>query len=184
MSTRKRVAAFTLVEILIVVSIIGVVASMMPRLIRRAPTTEWSHVLNELNNLIYFARQEAIGKQHVYRLAFHAPTKGEHTMLVEHEQENPKKPGTKQFVPVSSDYISTLYSLPEVIKIDAVYLGKKEQLSEQKQRAFCHVVHNGLVQDCMIHMSRVLKEKETKVSFTVQPFLGVFELHEGTMKPR
>ena len=183
MLVRKRVAAFTLIEFLLVLGIIGVLLRFAPRLIRRSPNIEWSHVLDEMNNLIRFTRQEAISRQSVYRLVFNASRKNEHSIYVEREEDDPEKPGMKHFVPVFSDYFNPTYSLPEMLKIDAVYLGKREQLAEQKQQAYCYVIHNGLVQDVIVHMRRFENNQESWASFTVEPFLGVFSYHDGRVKP-
>lgn len=168
----KRVPAFSLLEVLIVVFIIGVAASMvMPRLLRRSPAIEWRSVRDELNNMLYFARQEAITSQKIHRLTFNRP---ERVITVEVEAGE-KKPGEPIYEPVYSHYFTSRYEVPEQLSLTRLRLGKKELFSEHKGRGWCYVLPHGLVEDIALTIERTDKDETQKRTFTVAPFLGVFE---------
>jgi prepilin-type N-terminal cleavage/methylation domain-containing protein len=177
--------AFTLFEILVVILLIGVIASVfLPRMLRqRKPTLEWSVILDDLNNLVLFARQEAIANRQTYRLRFQANPKGRDTIRVEVEKDNPEKPGTKKYDVVSSYYFKTFYELEPQVRIKAVYLGKHEQLAENHGIAMCYVIPEGLVEDIMIHMVRNMNGVEVVMTYKMNPFAGKFEMLDGLVKP-
>ena len=179
-----RRCGFTLMEVMLTVVVIGIIAGLtLPRLLRRPPVTEWPNILSQLNDMIYFARQEAISDQTVYRLAFYRKERPPDRVVVESQQDNPEKPGTKIFTAVSSEYFETTYILPPEVRIEAVYLGKQEQLDENKGVGYCHVIHDGLVQDILLHMRRVVDGVEATGSFTVEPFMGTFTFEPGLTRP-
>lgn len=177
-------SAFTMVEMMVVLLLIGVVASyLLPRLNRRSPAVEWATILRDLDNIIFFTRQEAIANQKVYRLAFKSNNKAPDEVRIEQELDDLEKPGKKIYQLVSSYYFTTTYLFDPAIKLDAVYLGKQEMLADQRGVAYCYVISDGLVQDVMIHLVRKLDNVETKGSFRMNPFFGKFEFYEGAVKP-
>ena len=182
--------AFTLIEVMVTVVIIGIMAVMIfPRMLRRSPNVEWAHVNKELNNLLYFARQEAILNKEIYRLAIE--TKGpEHIISVETQKPDPAKPGQKKYMHAPSEYFEARYTLPSALKIHAVYKGKQEQLEENKQVAHCYIIPDGLVEDMLIHMKRSNEKQsehestDTKGTFKIEPFFGTFTFSSGYSKPQ
>lgn len=175
---RER-SAFTLIEILIVVVVIGMMATMaLPRLIRKPPTAKWETVLDELNNLVYYARQKAISTQHTYRLHFESTRKLNDIVQVEIEKDDPEKPGQKLYLPEKSYYFNPIYKFPTEITIQAVYHGKKNMLEEHNNHAYCYIIPNGLVQDISLHLERTQDEEKTKKIFKTSPFFGKFELKD------
>jgi len=180
----KASSAFTMIEILIVVMLVGLMATMvMPRLFRRAPNTQWKNIADDVNNLIFFARQEAIANQGIYRVRFKRKSGQKTIAVVEQEQQNPEKPGTKIYVRAYSSYFNTQYEFADVISIDAVYLGKTNQMQENDGQAYCYVVPDGLVQPIIMHLTRKLKGKISKISLKMAPFLGTFKILEKHVKP-
>lgn len=168
----KHLPAFSLLEVLIVVFIIGVAASMvMPRLLRRSSAIEWTSIRDELNNMLYFARQESITSQKIHRLNFN---RSERLITVEVEAGE-KKPGEPLYEPVYSHYFTSRYELPEQLSLITLKLGKKELFSEHKGRGWCYVLPHGLVEDVALTIERTDKDETQTRTFTVGPFLGVFE---------
>lgn len=175
--------AFTLLEVMLVVVVIGFVATMvMPRLIRRSPSIEWKNVRDEINNLVYFARQAAITTLIPHRLTFDT-RKPNHVIRVEREEFDPENSEKKVFVPASAYYFKPEYRFPEGISMYEVYQGRVELLSENKGVAHCYVVGSGLVQDILLHIIRKQETGEARASLEMEPFFGVFELSDGFKKP-
>lgn len=183
-AARGLAPAFTLFEILIVMVVVGLLATMtLPRFVRKAPAAEWSNILDEVNNLVNYARQEAIATQNIYRINFHVPRTGNHTITVELEKDNPEKPGQKLYEPIKSYYFTPTYELPESIAIQAVYHGKEEQLAQNKNHGYCYVIPNGLVQEVVVHLTKEEKGQTAKKTLKTAPFLGEFNLTDGFEKP-
>ena len=181
---KKAVSAFTLVEMMVVIFLLGVMATtIVPRLLRRSPSVEWPNVLDDVNNLVFFARQEAIANHKLYRLTFKKSSKKSDCIMVEEEQEDPEKPQRKIFKQASSYIFNTKYTLPEETKISAVYHGREEMTAENKGQGFCHVIPDGLVQDILIHFTRATNEPQPYATFKMMPFFGKFEYLDGHVKP-
>lgn len=175
----KKLAAFTLLEILIVVVVIGIMATMtLPRLMKSPPESEWKTVLDELNNLVSYGRQEAIANKKVYRLHFIANRTSGDTVQVEVEKDNPEKPGDKIYSAISSYYFKPTYKVPQEITIQGVYIDKKNELEENKGNAYCYIVPDGLVQEVTVQMDREIKGQKSSMKFIMIPFFGNFEAHE------
>lgn len=165
--------AFSLVELLVVMFIIGLGASMvMPRLVRQPPNREWSAVTAELNNMLYFARQEAITSQKVHRLTFDEKKKEVRVEMLAGE----KQPGKPVYQPVHSHYFTSRYELPEGIRFTSLKLGKKELFAENKGLGWCYIIPHGLVQDIQLSLERSDDEKLSKHMIKAAPFLGTFEV--------
>ncbi len=173
-------SAFTLLELMIVIVVIGFMATItIPRLMRKSPNLEWENVLEEINNLVNFARQEAISHQKTYRLLFQINKRDQDTILVETENPDPEDPH-KTIYTAAKSYFKTIYNLPKEIRISAIHHG----VPQKKESYACFVIPNGLVQDILVHL--VKEEKNTtssKVSLKMSPFIGKFELFEGFIKP-
>jgi len=173
-----------MMEMMVVIFLIGILASiMLPRMARRAPQTEWKTILDDLNNLVFFARQEAMANQRVYRLAFRSVTTGADSVAVEEERPDPEKPQQKIYTPVSSYYFTPSYTFHDSIKIKAFYKGRKDVLEEEKGRAYCYVIPDGLVEDVLIQLTHKSENEETGGSFKMMPFFGKFEFFVGYEKP-
>ncbi len=176
--------AFTLLEMMVVITIMGVMAAIIvPRLVLRTPQAEWPMILSDLNDIVFFARQEAIANQKVYRLTFKTNANQPDTITVEEEKDDPEKPGRKMYQQVSSFYFNTRYTFHQSIKIKALYHGKQEELADNKGEGHCYVIHDGLVQDILLYLVRKDKSAEINTSFTVMPFFGKFQMHEGLVRP-
>ncbi len=180
----RRAAAFTLIEIMVVIVLIGAVtAFFLPRMMQRSPTLDWTHILDEMNNLVSFARQEAIANQKEYRLVFMQKPKRTGAVVIEKEQPDPDNPGKRFFVSITSDYAPTIYKFPPEIYINGIFDGKEEQLAMYKGRGYCYVIPDGLVQDVLIHLTRTYKGTKSAMSLRMKPFYGLFELVVGHVRP-
>ncbi len=174
---RQQSAAFSLIEIMIGLAIIGLGASvMMPRLLRRSPVVEWPALQQELNNILYFARQEAITTQKVHRLVLHEKKKTITVEVIAGEE----KPGVDRYIPAESNYFTSRYELPDSVRFGAVTLGKKNLFEENKGVAWCYIVPNGLIQQVSIQLLRDEGDGVQAKKFEAAPFLGTFDDTEDT----
>jgi len=176
--------AFTMIEMMVVIFLIGVVATIaIPKLAYKTPQAEWSTVLDDLNNLVLFARQEAISNQKIYRLTFNQNGEKPDSVTIELEGNDPEKVGKKIYTPVDSYYLKTRYEFHPSIKLKAFYHGKREQFYGGDGDNHCYIIHDGLVQDVLVHLSKIENNIEFKVSFKMMPFYGKFELIDGFARP-
>jgi hypothetical protein len=173
-----------MLEMMVVIFLIGVVATfVIPRIAYKTPQSEWSTILYELNNIALFARQEAISNQAVYRLNFKSGGTGPDMMIIEKEGRDPEKPEKKTYTQVSSNFLKIPYQFHKSVKIKAFYHGKKNDMIDNSGETCCYIVHDGLVQDVLIHLARTEKGGESRVSFKMMPFSGKFEQYDDFIKP-
>jgi type II secretory pathway pseudopilin PulG len=184
----RRPTAFTLIEILVVLVIGAFLMTTITKrlyLFRKKPSARWSAVLDEFNNMLQFARQEAITGKKNYRLLFKKNIKEQPDfIMVQIEEQDTESPNKKMYKQVDSDYFKTKYLFPKEIKMEAFYQNSSENMfDEQKGEGYCYVVPNGLSQSCMIHLIKKEDLYEDKVTFQVQTFIGEFEYFEDFIKP-
>ncbi|MBD3231306.1 prepilin-type N-terminal cleavage/methylation domain-containing protein [Candidatus Dependentiae bacterium] len=180
---RKYNSAFTLIEIIMVMVVVSIMATIIPRwLITKEPVTELNTVLNEFNDLLYYARQEAIATQKNYRLTFKSNITEPDFVLVEQEEKYPEDSSKKVYEQVFSSYFQTKYTLPYNIRMQALYHGKQNEFEQNKDYAYCYIIPNGLVQPIIIHIINKKDDQEDKVTFKIAPFLGKFELVENFVR--
>jgi Tfp pilus assembly protein FimT len=172
-----------MIELMVVIFLIGLMATMvLPRMFRRPPTVEWPNILDEMNNLVSFARQEAISNQQNYRLFFKAHREGSDALVVQSEQTDPKSSQKKIYSKTYSAYFDTMYNLAPQVKIVAVYKNGKE-VFQSKGEADCFVIPDGLVEDCLVHMRRTYEGTISEASFKMIPFMGIFNYQDGFIRP-
>lgn len=177
-------SAFTLIEMMVVITLIGIVMAVgLPKMMHRRPESELTTVLEDLNNLVFFARQEAISDQKVYRLTFCANKTPPDEVLVEEGVDDPEKPGQTKFQLAASYTIKTRYVLHESVKIKSVFHGKQDDIASDVGKGYCYVIPDGLVQDVVVHVIKKEGKAEFKSSFKMMPFYGTFELSEGFIQP-
>jgi len=175
---------FTLVEMMAVLALIGILIGMaVPRFSRRSPSSEWRNILEELNNLAQFARQESIAEQVVFRISFrHGKNDAPDTVSVEREFKKNPKTGMMEFAQASSLYLKAHYTFADTVRIRAIYRGKQELFREAGQ-AFCYVVPEGLVQDVYVQLLRKEGKQDDVATCKMLPFDGKFVLLEKLIKP-
>jgi hypothetical protein len=169
---------------MIVVVVIGIMTTMITRVVMKKPTDEWSYILEELNNLIYVARQEALSTRSIHRVLFLASDDKGDKAIIEREFDDPEKIGVKKYEKATSKYLDIEYAFPKTIKLKALYVNGKSQFDRYREgKSFIYVTHEGLVQHAIVNLTRTHDDQESFASFIIEPFIGTFELKEGLHKP-
>lgn len=184
-------AAFTFIEMMVVMALIGVMAAfVLPRFVHRTPTAEWPVIIDELNNLVTFARHEAIANHKIYRLTFTKDQQQKITIDVQEENPDPEHPNKKVYPPATSDYFNPHYTFHESVLLKTLYNGKQKTLVEdEKGIAYCYIIPDGLTQDITLHLfhkSNPVEKNQSEekgVTIKLHPFAGVFTIEEGFIKP-
>jgi len=167
--------AFSMLEILIVIFIIALGASIVvPRLMKRKPESDWPAVIDQLNNMLYFARQESVTRNSIYRLVFNQKKRGIQVEVESLDEETRKK----TYAQARSYYFTAQYDLPDEITLEKVMSGKKELLGDNKGVAYCYVVPSGLAEQVAVTLKRTEAGQDEIKVLDVEPFLGVFSERE------
>jgi prepilin-type N-terminal cleavage/methylation domain-containing protein len=177
--------AFTMIEMMVVIVIIGIMAAIMiPRFTQKSPRAEWPMIVDDLNNLVFFARQEAIANQKNYRLAFTNTQNHALMVVVEEEKQNPEKPEQIIYEPAFSYYFTPQYIFHESVSLKAFFVNKTKKIEEgEKGKEYCYVIPDGLVQDITLQLFHKNSPDEKGVTLKMMPFYGIFTIEEGFTRP-
>lgn len=177
-------SAFTLIELLAVIFLVGLLASLMgPLLHRKKPQETWEIFHDHLNQLASFVRQEAITKRRVYRLVFEQKQNKQARIFVEEEYQDLDHADKKLYRLVEPIDTPTKLMLEYGRSLRAVYVGRQNALSDQAAAAYCFVIPDGMMQPVTVQVVKAGKGAEEIVSFQLNPFLGTFDRYEGKLKP-
>lgn len=172
---------FTFVEIIIVVMIIGILATIMvPRLFRR-PVDRRQVFVGRLNQLMQEGVQRALETGTTYRIK--CDFEGGRVVL-----ESATKAGdsgdlvTQQFVPVESLYGKMWFDIPTGLIFRNLFVeGKDELLGGTTKQTWFFIGGNGAVQ--MVTFVMADENFEEPQSAILNPFTKQFVVYDGVHKP-
>lgn len=181
---RSHRDAFSLIEIMIAVAVIGIMTATITRVMVRKPVDDWGTVHQSLSITVAQAQQAALLSQKVHRIAIISLPRGGGTFTIESEEKNPEKPLTFLYKPATNLRAENPYMLPNSFEIRAVFVKGVSQLNDRSSNASFHVTKEGIVDPTVLHIVRIKDEKEeSRKTFIVQPFLGRCDIQDGFIKP-
>ncbi len=139
---KKKVSGFTIVELLVWITIIGAVFGMSMRMLfQKKPLDHVPHLVKELNNLSLLAQQQAISGDASVRLRLKLLAAGGFEVILEHALYDKNKKPASQDQPSDTDVENelnfepmTLNFLPTTLVTDSVinisFEGKDVQVDE------------------------------------------------------
>ncbi|PCI74116.1 hypothetical protein COB28_02005 [Candidatus Dependentiae bacterium] len=185
----KKKTGFSLIEILAAVFIIGTMVSMvLPRLRNRSTEMSVSNYTQLLNRMIQWTRQQAIVDRTTYRITFFKRKSSEpDSVQIEYSKPDPeKKEGSRSqsrliWEQIKHSSFNTKLDMPLDLRFLAAFQGKQEIFESNKNIAHCYIMHEGLVQDIVLHITQQNIEYETteKATLIMEPFLGKFTQKNG-----
>lgn len=178
----RTTAGFMLIEILLAVLLIGTMVSMvLPRFKNRATEVSLITYTNQLNRLIQWTRQQAIADRTTYRITFFKKKPTEPDLVrVEFSSPDPEKKNQLIWQQLKHHAFETEQKMPDFIRFVAAFRNNQELFEDNKNVAYCYIMHEGLAQDLMLHITKKKENREEeKATLIIEPFLGSFKLHEG-----
>ena len=167
--------AFSIVELIIAVAIIGLVMAIIPRIAFRQKKVDWLVIETELNDLLLYGRQEAMKNRMVYALNFKVKEDLTVSVSLEKETNDFEKPSVKILEPLKIPHLDTTYKFSENIRIRSMHVNGKN-VFERKQKSYpLYISIDGLVQKCTLQLTYIGKNKQEHASFCVKPFEGKFK---------
>ncbi len=162
--------AFTLIEVLIVVTVMALMTVTLPRLAFYETKNSWPTINDELNDVAYLARQEAIMHGRMHQLLWHR-VDGKDELTIRRIGIDPDDEKKQAFIPLAPG-ISATYRLPDGVVVESVKIeGEDKWLRDVK--GVGHVVTpDGLVQTAQVQLVRTKRGISDKVTFVMQAFLG------------
>ncbi len=162
--------AFTLIEVLIVVAVMALMTATLPRLAIYETKNAWPTINDELNDIAYLARQEAIMHGTMHQLLWHR-VDGKDELTVRRLSQDPDDEKKKSFIPLAPGIPST-YKLPDGVVVESVKLEKEDKWLRDAKGVGLVVTPDGLVQTGEVLLARTKRNVTDKVAFTMQAFLG------------
>ncbi len=174
-------SAFTLLETLIVMTLIGAMMGVIFKYVPRQPSASWATIVQECNNIAAFARQEALATGKKHRILMTKDEKRGDYFRVERQEKDPEEPTKPLYVSVSPAPLA-FYRLPDTVSLAAIYI-QGENMLEEHQSVSAHVMPTGLWEPLTLHILRTHDEEESKGTLTLQPFIGTFRFMFEFVKP-
>ena len=178
--------AFTLIEIMIVLVIIGLLASItIPNLRSLMKKDERQIFVSNLNSLLSVALDNAVYSEKINRVIFDFINK-----KVSIEQQTDKKlpSGQMQFEDIDSQYIQSSFDFSKAdLEFMNFFIDTKDEMSQaKKEKVWFYVLPDGTAQPVILNiidMSEKLSEEERKFSLVLNPFTIQFKKYEKFMQP-
>jgi type II secretion system protein H len=175
----KKQIGFSLIEILVVIMIIGVMATIVvPNLLQQAPGYKRKQFVTELNALMAITWEHALSTNQLHRVLFDFDTR---TIKIEVETKQDEK-GKTTFQNVSGVYRKTTYTWDKNLEIrEFIVEGLKE--SKKIDKIWIFVTPEGLGQDVIINIVDVGEQKEVPLGLVLNPFIVQFKVYDTFQKP-
>lgn len=156
----RRSSAFTFMELMIMVGVIGMMIPIILRFMPKPALYEWEGVTPALNAIAIFARQQAILTQRMHRISFTYNPKDRDVVALERYDED--EYGKSRYMPVVPAAFSR-YVLPRGCHI------------APKDEGALRVSPKGIFDAFQIEIRRDVGGDYTVLKLAIEPFLGQFK---------
>ena len=178
-------AGFTLIEILAVLVILGLLAAIVPPLLRQArPAAEREKFITRLNAMMKFVWNNAIATGKIHRVNFDFKKKRVQAFIGGPKQQNP--------VPVRRTYFDPFFEIPKQLEVKNFYIEGKDEMTrygpgKTSEETWFFVFPQGLSQEVVINMidtkDKVNGRRNRPVGLVLNPFSVQFEEYNVFKKP-
>ena len=186
MDRRIKKSGFTIIELVVVIFIIGLLATIsIPNFRKRRPSYERKQFVSHINALVQTAWQEAIEKFKLRVVAFNEKTR---QVSIGEMPIDPKNPTKKDFKPLKFKYLKTNYTWPENLVIKNFFVnGKDELVRSDKREIYIFINPEGFTDDAIINIldtsDLTIDGKEKQLSLVLNPFKIQFKKYDSFQKP-
>ena len=174
---------FTLLEILVAILILGLLAAIVPPLLRTAqPAAERKKFITQLNALMKFAWTNAITTGKTHRVTFFWDKN-----LVQVGFDDKKK---NKGIPIPGTYFDTTIKIPKQLEVKNFYIEGKDERARHaggSKEIWFFVYPQGMCQSVVINMfdikDKINDRRNRPVSLVLNPFTAQFEVYNVFKKP-
>ncbi len=169
--------AFTLIEVLIVVAVMALMTATLPRLAFYQTANTWASINDELNDIAFLARQEAIMHRTGHRLLWRR-IDGKDELTIERYATDPEDEKKFTYLPLTPGIPGT-YQLPDGVTVVSVKIEREDLWLADRKGVPLAVTPDGLIQTGEVTLQRTKRGATDKVPFTMQAFLGTWQRGEA-----
>ncbi len=179
MPGQNNVSAFSLLELLIVLVIIGIMSSLVTGLMLLEPNNELIVFVGKFNTVMQVARQQAIMTGKLHRIVINVKQKS-----IALEQETEQTDAFKKHVyrPVGGLLAAGHMKLPGTLSIKQFFIDGVDEFAKagstsQTTEAWFYVASNGLSQQ--VSINGVDRSTKKQFHLVLNPYKGQFTLHDN-----
>lgn len=169
---------FSLIELMIVIAIIALLATVvMPRLSRRG-THAYDEFATSLNTLTQMAYSNALATGKIHRVLFNFKN---NTVSVEAAEDKRDTAGQVKFAAVKSNFFKSSMDWPSNFEMRNFYIKGKDELTGGETKVYFFITPDGLAQDIIINFIDTGKQEEA--GLVLNPFTAQFKVYNAFQKP-
>jgi len=178
-STHHNKSGFSLIEIMVVVVIIAIMATVMvPNFRRATPDQERAKVITSLNELMQGAWQNATSNDKLQKIEFNFDRQA--VKLTQAQKMGLTVDDDQKFEPVGENVIISEVKWPEYYRIINFYIEGRDQMRlGSRDTAWFYVVPDGLAQQVVINFIDEKASEDSdipvKVGLVLNPFYVQFK---------
>jgi prepilin-type N-terminal cleavage/methylation domain-containing protein len=185
----KASKAFTLIEILVALAIIGIISMVVaPNFRRASPTQNRDTFISSLNGLVQFAWQQALQQRKVAQVTFDFKKSMVSIGLATDKKD---QKGNIVFAPIAGAYLNTTLAWPDEYVVRQLFIEGFDEMSRYSGRQataeiWFYIVPDGLAQSVIINMidEKDLRDgKPNAIGLVLNPFMPQFVQYDEFQKP-
>ena len=168
----NRSWGFTLLELIIVIALMGIMASVITVSIRPRPANERKEFLASLNALLALGWREALITRNVHKIEFDF---AKNSVVLQKKIENESSKSGMQFIPVKSKYTENYIKWPKNLEVQQFLIeGKNEMGGLRKEAVWFYIMPDGSAQDIIINLidvkDKMPNKQSRQVGWVLNPF--------------
>ena len=186
-SVRGNKPGFTLIELIIVLAIIGILATIVvPNFRGRSPERRRKEFISRINALVQVAWQDAVATRKLHRVVFDLK---KNNMSLETQTNKKAATGDPVFESMRTRYLNTVYEWPaDTFEFKNFYIGKRDEIQltlkeTGKGKIWFFITPEGLAQDVIMNIVDTKEQKLIEFSLVLNPFSAQFKEYDTFQKP-
>jgi prepilin-type N-terminal cleavage/methylation domain-containing protein len=178
--------AFTLVEILVTIALIGAMATILLPILRKRPGAERKTAIANLNSLSVLARNQAIATGKNQKIVFDLK---DHTVHLEQETDEKNSSGVPVYKRSRQAYIQNSFDWPAHLQIKQFLVEGSDMMTKfsgaDTQQMWFFVAPSGLGQEITLNFIDVKNKRANaprQIGLVLNPFTVQFKEYDAFQK--